>query len=93
VSKHVYVAISEPSEKWAEDKGVIWKTGGGKEYVKKFVEDGTLIRAGRYNDPKVGAGVAWFTTQEAAEAYVAGDPFLKEGLVTGAKIYDFIEVG
>ena len=59
----------------------------------KFVEEGTLLRAGRYNDPKVGAGLAWFTSKEAAEAYIADDPFLKAGLVKDAKVYEFIEVG
>jgi uncharacterized protein YciI len=45
-----------------------------------FQAQGELIAAGPLGDPPEGA-MALFTTAEAAEAFVAGDPFVTEGLV------------
>jgi uncharacterized protein len=46
----------------------------------EFQERGTLLMIGPYANPKEGA-LAIFTTREAAEEFVSGDPFVIHGVV------------
>ena len=43
--------------------------------LKEFHQNGTLLMAGPYGAPPMGA-LAIFTSREAAEAFIAGDPFV-----------------
>ena len=53
--------------------------------------DGTLLAIGPMADPSQGA-MGIFTTREAAESFVAADPFVLEGVVAGWQIQEWNEV-
>jgi uncharacterized protein YciI len=55
-------------------------------YLKGFHEQGTLLLMGPLQEPFNGDALAIFTSQEAAEEFVAGDPFVVHGLVKTYKI-------
>ena len=48
--------------------------------LDEFHQRGTLLMAGPYGNPPVGA-LGVFTSQEAAEEFAAGDPFVLNGVV------------
>ena len=56
-----------------------------------FVADGTLLAIGPMADPLQGA-LAVFATRQAAEAFVAVDPFVLEGVVASWDIVEWNEV-
>jgi uncharacterized protein YciI len=58
--------------------------------LKEFQQQGTLLMAGPYGMPPVGA-LGVFTTREAAEAFVAGDPFVLNGAVGKHTIHEWAE--
>ena len=47
---------------------------------------------GTFADPATQGSMAIFTTREAAEAFVAGDPFVVEGVVASYEIREWDEV-
>lgn len=50
-------------------------------------ERGELVLAGAYADPADGAALVWRTADAAPiERFVASDPYVKNGLVTGWRI-------
>ena len=49
--------------------------------LKEFHERGTLLMAGALEDPRKGDAIAVFTTKEAAEEFIAADPFVQHGVV------------
>ena len=49
--------------------------------LKEFHARGVLLMAGPFANPLEGS-MALFTTREAAEEFVAGDPFVTEGAVS-----------
>jgi uncharacterized protein len=57
----------------------------------EFHANGTLLMAGPYGSPPLGA-IGVFTTLEAAEAFVAGDPFVLHGVVGKHSIHAWQEV-
>ena len=54
-------------------------------WMAPFLADGRLLEIGPFDPPTEGA-LAVFTSREAAEAFVAGDPFVLEGVVGAWKI-------
>jgi uncharacterized protein YciI len=48
--------------------------------IEAFNGDGRLVEAGAYGDPVKG-GLLMFETAAAAEAFVAADPYARNGLV------------
>ncbi|MEO8541714.1 MAG: YciI family protein [bacterium] len=50
--------------------------------------DGQMVLAGAYTDPVDGAALI-FQTREAAEAFVAVDPYVSSGLVTNWRIREW----
>jgi uncharacterized protein YciI len=62
-----------------------------REWWLGFREQGTLLAVGPMEDPRDGA-MSVFTTREAAEAFVAGDPFVTERLMAGYRILGWNEV-
>ena len=56
-----------------------------------FSEAGTLLAIGPMADPTQGA-LGIFTTREAAEAFVADDPFVSGGVVASWEILEWNEV-
>lgn len=59
--------------------------------LKEFHARGVLLMAGPLMDPPGGA-LGVFTTREAAEEFVAGDPFALEGAVAKWTIREWREV-
>ena len=59
---------------------------------KQFHTGGTLLMVGPMTDPPAGSALAIFTTRAAAEAFVAADPFVKNGLVAKWTIREWNEV-
>jgi hypothetical protein len=51
------------------------------EYLKGFHERGVLLLMGPLQEPFNGEALAVFTSREAAEEFVAGDPFVVNGVV------------
>lgn len=58
------------------------------DLARAFLANGTLELAGAYADPVDGA-VFVFTSREAAEDFIARDPYVANGLVTGHRIRDW----
>ena len=57
----------------------------------RFREQGTLVAIGPFADPRDGA-MSVFTTREAAEAFAAADPFVRNGVVARWRITAWNEV-
>lgn len=58
----------------------------------QFNAQGTLLMIGPFTDEPSGGALAIFSTREAAEAFVAADPFVKHGLVAHWRIREWKEV-
>jgi uncharacterized protein YciI len=56
----------------------------------EFQRRGTLLMTGPFSDPSEGA-MAVFTTREAAEEFIEGDPFVLKGAVGGWSIREWNE--
>jgi uncharacterized protein YciI len=59
---------------------------------QKFHGEGTLMMVGPFMDPPAGGAMGIFTTREAAEAFVAADPFVASGIVARHSIREWNEV-
>ena len=59
-----------------------------KAFLDPFVARGEIVGVGPFLDPS-GGNMAIFRSREAAEAFVAGDPFILEGLVKTYQIKDW----
>lgn len=59
---------------------------------KQFSEAGTLLMIGPFTDPPAGSAMGIFTTRAAAEAFVAADPFVSQGIVARFTIREWNEV-
>ena len=57
----------------------------------EYASAGTLLMIGPFSDPSRGA-MGVFTTREAAESFVEGDPFVLHGLVARWRIEEWNEV-
>lgn len=57
--------------------------------LDEFEAAGTLLLVGTFGDPQAQGSMAIFSTREAAEAFVAGDPFVREGVVRSYEIRDW----
>jgi uncharacterized protein len=57
------------------------------EYARAFVERGELVLAGALAEPVDGAVLLFQgATPEAAQAFAEGDPYVRNGLVTGWRV-------
>lgn len=59
--------------------------------LDEFHRRGVLLMAGPYGTPPVGA-LGVFTSREAAEEFVQGDPFVQHGVVARYELQDWNEV-
>lgn len=59
-----------------------------KAFLDAFVERGEVIGVGPLGD---GGNLAIFRSQEAAEEFAAGDPFLAEGVVAGYSVQAWLD--
>jgi uncharacterized protein len=60
--------------------------------LDEYHRRGTLLMVGTFGDPQTQGSMAIFTTREAAEEFVAGDPFVLEGVVARHEIRDWNEM-
>jgi uncharacterized protein YciI len=58
--------------------------------LKEFYQQGTLLMAGPYGTPPRGA-LGVFTSRAAAEEFIAGDPFVINGVVGKHSIHEWSE--
>jgi uncharacterized protein YciI len=58
--------------------------------LEQFHRNGTLLMAGPYGTPPLGA-LGIFTSRAAAEEFVAGDPFVMNGVVGKHSIQEWSE--
>ena len=61
-------------------------------WALEFHAAGTLLMYGTFGDSVNQGAMASFTTREAAEAFVADDPFVVNGVVARHEIRDWDEV-
>ena len=61
-------------------------------HAQAFHREGTCVALGTFADVQRDGAMAIFTTREAAEAFVAADPFVLEGVVAGHEIREFNDV-
>jgi uncharacterized protein YciI len=59
---------------------------------QEFHERGTLLMLGTFADPQGDGSMAVFTSREDAEEFVAGDPFVRHGVVRSWRILEWNEV-
>lgn len=57
----------------------------------EFHDRGELLMVGTFADPQADGSMAIFRSRAAAEAFVAGDPFVLEGVVAGYELKDWLE--
>ena len=60
--------------------------------IGQFHDRGDLLMVGTFGDPVNQGSMAIFPTREAAEDFVAGDPFVLEGVVARHEIRDWNEM-
>jgi uncharacterized protein len=58
----------------------------------EFHARGSLLMVGTFGDPQREGSMAIFTTREAAEEFVSGDPFVLNGVVSRWRIHEWNEV-
>jgi uncharacterized protein len=56
-----------------------------------FAERGLLLMIGTFTDGPAGDALGVFTTRAAAEEFVRGDPFMRNGLIASASIREWRE--
>ena len=62
------------------------------ERIRAFHERGDLIMVGTFEDPQRDGSMAIFRSREAAEEFIAGDPFVRNGVVRGYEVRGWNEV-
>ena len=62
-----------------------------RDRLLQFAERGVLLMVGTFTDPPIGA-MAVFTSREAAEEFMADDPFVHHGVVGSHRIREWDEV-
>ena len=60
--------------------------------VDEFARRGDLLMVGTFDEPMNGEAMGVFTTREAAEEFIAGDPFVVNGVVASWAVRPWNEV-
>jgi uncharacterized protein YciI len=60
--------------------------------VQEFAARGDLLLVGTFDEPMNGEAMGVFTTREAAEEFIAGDPFVQHGVVADWSVRPWNEV-
>lgn len=63
-----------------------------KQRLAEFHARGDLLMVGAFGDPQKEGSMAIFRTRQSAEEFVAGDPFVLAGVVSGYEIRDWDEI-
>jgi uncharacterized protein YciI len=61
--------------------------------IDEFQARDEIIMIGTFGDPRTQGAMGIFTSREAAAAFVEGDPFVLNGVVSAYEIRDFLPVG
>lgn len=59
--------------------------------LTEFHERGELLMVGVFGDPQREGSMSVFTTREAAQRFVDGDPFLLNGVIASYELRDWNE--
>ncbi len=62
------------------------------ERLNEFHDRGVLLMVGTFGDPQNEGSMAVFTTREAVEEFVAGDPFVRNGVVANWYVREWNEI-
>ena len=62
-----------------------------KQRLDEFHARGDLLMVGTFANPQDDGSMAVFTTHDAAEAFVDGDPFVRSGVVKAWRILEWNE--
>jgi uncharacterized protein YciI len=60
--------------------------------IHEFRDRGEILSIGTFADPQEQGAMAIFPTREAAEAFVADDPFLLHGVVKDHEIREWTDI-
>ncbi|MCW3016051.1 MAG: YCII-like protein [Solirubrobacterales bacterium] len=63
-----------------------------KERLDAFRARGDLLLVGTFGDPQQQGSMAIFASREAAEEFVAGDPFVLHGVVASHELREWNEL-
>jgi uncharacterized protein YciI len=85
-----YVLTYESAENVAEKAPAHFPAHS--ERLGEFHARGTLLMVGTFADPQADGSMAIFTTREAAEEFVEGDPFVENGVVRSWQIREWNEM-
>ena len=84
-----YVLLYESAENVAVKAPVHFPAHS--ERLQQFHRDGSLLMVGAFGDPQNEGSMAIFASREAAEEFVAEDPFLLNGVVRAWQIREWNE--
>jgi hypothetical protein len=84
-----YVLLYDSADNVAEKAPVHYQAHSAR--LRRFHRDGSLLMVGAFGDPQNEGSMAVFTTREAAEEFVAEDPFLLNGVVRDWHIREWHE--
>ncbi|MCU1451593.1 MAG: YciI-like protein [Acidimicrobiales bacterium] len=62
-----------------------------KQRLDEFGARGVLLMIGTFADPQTEGSMAIFTTREAGEEFIEGDPFVLNGVVKSSTIREWNE--
>jgi uncharacterized protein YciI len=62
------------------------------ERIRKFHGRGDLVMVGTFEDPQSQGSMGVFTSREAAEEFIAEDPFVLNGVVRGYEVRAWNEI-
>jgi uncharacterized protein len=62
------------------------------ERIREFHRRGDLVMVGTFEDPQSQGSMGIFTTREAAEEFIADDPFVLNGVVRGYEVRGWSEI-
>jgi uncharacterized protein len=60
--------------------------------LEEFHARGDLLMVGTFGDPQEEGSMAIFSSREAAESFVEGDPFVLNGVVRAWRVLDWDEI-
>ena len=84
-----YVMLYEPAPDFMEKAMANYQAHRAR--LDEFHARGELLMAGPLSEP-AGTALGVFTTKEAADEFVAGDPFVLNGVVAKVTISEWMEV-
>ena len=85
-----YVVLYEPAENVFTNAPPHFPAH--KQRLDEFHQRGELLMVGTFGDPQAQGSMAIFATREAAEQFVADDPFVVNGVVRRYEIRDWDEI-